>query len=605
MYKVFLSFLLFVSCQWQDKKAESILLIAVENFSSESLLCNEEQRERAKGFSDLCQDAVRFSHVFTPSPLSQASLASILTAKYPYEHGLWHNGSRYLKENWETFAETAVEKGYRTAFFSGGSSIWRKSGLSQGFEWFDDNVGVDLGYYYRPVAQNFSRFVRWLDLEVQNDPFVSILYIPDLQFEQSETFTDTGLKRERNIEGQFQELDESLSSLFSELKKRGRWNNTYIILFGLNGQTKSYRQKELNPINLHSENVQVAFFAKPPRKPRDLGLNWKVDHNYSLVDLGYSIFRFLGKEMQKKDYLPRKSIFQALEEKDNSIHKWNRSILVESAWGQRHGLSNTRLSIRNGHFLYLHQESAVYFNTLIDRLETTPIVWKEENPFSITEGLLQAVQVAFWQPIADDEIAKWQLSSQLFSIYRDEYILSFLEELADQRLDDQQLQNWRAKFALQNRDWKSLLMTGLKNKNDNWVYVARKNRKKGKVQELQLQPCLRLFAKDHFRSQQAKRDESTPPKCEDEMSLSLFQWVERKGKERERARETFIRHYIKHSLDQEILGHNYRLGMIWDISKQIQDKPHAVDLVLSLPEYSRYRKIVSTRMEFHQANRLQ
>src|SRR5690606_10347070 len=124
------------SCQWQSETKPSILVIAVDSLSSDFITCFDETESLNSGFATLCSESVRFTHAFTTSTMSVAALSSVLTAQYPYETSVFNNGSNYLLNEFETIAEVAISKGYRTSLFSGGAPVFRKTGLGQGFEVF-------------------------------------------------------------------------------------------------------------------------------------------------------------------------------------------------------------------------------------------------------------------------------------------------------------------------------------------------------------------------------------------------------------------------------------------------------------------------------------
>jgi arylsulfatase A-like enzyme len=119
-------------CSWRSNEKPSFLIIAVEGLNSESIDCANLDEDFEKGLGVLCAEGVRFTHAYTPSTQSQATLASILTGLYPKSHGVWHNGNTFLSENTMSVARVAVSKGYRTAFFRevrpfGENQAWRKA----------------------------------------------------------------------------------------------------------------------------------------------------------------------------------------------------------------------------------------------------------------------------------------------------------------------------------------------------------------------------------------------------------------------------------------------------------------------------------------------
>src|SRR4051812_44820860 len=73
------------SCSLNSSPQPSILVILVENLRFGSFSCGEgSESGRPQGLRAFCDEAVRFTHAYTPSVLSQATIASIITAKYPF-----------------------------------------------------------------------------------------------------------------------------------------------------------------------------------------------------------------------------------------------------------------------------------------------------------------------------------------------------------------------------------------------------------------------------------------------------------------------------------------------------------------------------------------
>ena len=83
------SFLSLAACVWEAQKDPSVIVLAVESFNARRFACDgingEEDRARDAGFSQLCKESIRFTHAYTPSLMSQASMASILMGRYPFE----------------------------------------------------------------------------------------------------------------------------------------------------------------------------------------------------------------------------------------------------------------------------------------------------------------------------------------------------------------------------------------------------------------------------------------------------------------------------------------------------------------------------------------
>src|SRR6266536_1936438 len=80
----------------------------------------------------LMEDAV--SHV----PQTRPSHVSLFTGRLPFEHGIRDNFSKPLDPGTPTLASILKERGYATGGFIGAYPVSRDSGLSRGFDAFDD-----------------------------------------------------------------------------------------------------------------------------------------------------------------------------------------------------------------------------------------------------------------------------------------------------------------------------------------------------------------------------------------------------------------------------------------------------------------------------------
>lgn len=585
-------------CEWQDQKKPSILIIGVEALSQSFISCGSQQKlEQKSGFQELCETSVRFTHAYTPSALSLPTLASILTARFPYEHGVWHNGAQFLSAKYETVAEVALQKEYRTAFFSGGPPIWRKSGLHQGFEVFDDNIAISPDHYYRPALETFQTTLQWLERDSKERSSFVAITVSDLQFPQWSTTTDQGGLREKSFDGQFEEVDESLFFLFKKLKELGRWDSTHIFVFGLNGQVSQNRPNELRGYNLYSENTQVALFIKPASRPRDLGLHWKEDKNISLVDIGATLYDLMGASIPRPaerllQVISLKPIFNS---KDLKIDE-SRLILIESGWSNWHNLGSSRFAVKKDNLLYLFDKKKQIYNTLTDRMETIPLplndysirnIVKEIDDFINYQGWLP------WEPPSSHFIDKIRLASQIWGEEsHEESIYEEFRQLMNKMPGDKELYNWWASVALNRKNWNELKKIADISLNSIWTFVAQSH-----LTEEPAWPknkCIRLLRQSY------KKFVRPPGKiCDDTLFLDLLSWMKQiEGSPLEsQYRDDFSRAYNIYIIDRDINLLNYTNGLTWDVSVKNLEGPSLTELILATPYYRNFDTTVKLRAQ--------
>lgn len=608
VFMVFAAVIAFSGCTLRSTQPSSIVVIVVESLGFGSFSCGDEATlDRGSGFRTFCEESVRFTHAYTPSMMSQATMASIVTGQQPYEHGVRHNGGQGLSGKAVTAAEVARDSGFRTSFFSGGPPIWRKSGINQGFEVFDDNIQLSINRYYRPARDVVGLFMNWLDLDGSRAPFFSMLFLSDLQFVDVPTVNELGELRESSYRSQIVEVDDSLGKLVRALKARKAWDNTHVFLVGVNGYSSETHADEARAFDLFSEATRVTLMIKPARKspgrstvnPPESAFNWKIDLNVGLADLGATLFDLLGAPIKKKapvDDTPVRVVsLKGVIQGPQPDWTDDRMIMSESAWAAWRGMGDIRYAIRKGPFLYLHDAKPQLFDTLTDTFETAPLPSSDPR-YSIYrdefQSFLQAITPRAWHAPDRHTIDKIELGQDLWHARApDADTLKQLKALSKRYPDDEQLLGWRALWALRLNDWAELkAISGKapfkdKNSHSAWAFVAARNlNEKMDIPDepcfafLKRQPVLKGCAAEGLSDLLTWKDESQPVNV------------------REKAMEVFLRSYAARVLATRVAEANFVTGLTWDTSLTHLDGPDALDLVLALPEMRKANTYLGRRL---------
>jgi len=348
-----------VGCGFRHSSQPNVIVLAVEGLGFDRVPCQNDTL--TDGFATLCQESIRFTHAYVNSTNSLANMTSILTADFPWEHGV-RGQSQWLRPHRETIPELAVERGYQTAFISSGLPMLAKSGLVQGFENFDDRIDLFSRPHFRPAAKVVKAFLKWLDQENPKS-FFSVLHFSDPLFPFEVSANSEGELRDLSVSSQLEEVSEELAGLIAQLKERDLWNSSLVALVGLSGGQ--------NPSSLKSDQTQVTLLIKPPRVKRDQATSWSVDDNVSVTDLGVSLYeRIVGalpSEMKGKASLS--SVYSDPEPDWDQ----NRLILTENYWSFENFGLDIVYSARRKHWFYIHEDPPRLYNTLTDRQEQAPL----------------------------------------------------------------------------------------------------------------------------------------------------------------------------------------------------------------------------------------
>jgi hypothetical protein len=577
---IFISMLLFTGCELSTSSQPSVLVIAVEGLSFETISCDSDELAGLRAF---CDESVRFSHAFTPSTMSQAAMTSLMTGLPPHDHGVRHNGDNFLSAKFKTLAEGALQRGYHTFFVSGGPPIWRKSGLAQGFEVFDDTMDLAPGIYYRPAKQVFRLVEQWLDGLDDTKPTFVTAFLADLQFPQHATRTEEGELRELSIAGQLDEVDESLDGLVKWLKGNKRWHSTNVVLLGLNSLEQP-ESTEPASLSLRSRSTQVALFIKPATRERGKVIQWGVDRNVSLVDVGYTMFSWIGIEPPQSSLadLKPQSLASALTQPEPNWPE-GRLLLSETAWPDWLEGAGVRWSIRQNQFLFIHDQRPLVYNTLTDRMENASMKTTDPLWTSLNGDVMRVLRTAQNPPFKG-------MTSHWFEQ------LEVARELWGQAgtsrtpRGDEPWAKWYLRRALKSKHWKEVKRLSQELGEPVGTYIAARHM--GETLPMPRNPCVRLMlaTKGDKKSFQSE--------CEDERVLALYAWqTSRDEEERAVAQDRFLKLYGQSWMDLQIGRMNYLNGLRWDVDRQWPEPPQVAEYLLTLKEFEPFNKKVSAFLE--------
>jgi hypothetical protein len=592
------------SCQ--NSKPPAVIVIAIDDFSVNDVVCSQDQLEsRPSGWLKLCRESIRFTHAYTTSTLSLPALASLVTGMYPFQHGLRYNSGQYLKPELRTISEEAVAKKWRTSFFSGGAPVFRKSGLHQGFEYFDDIWNVSPTEIYKTFKRSLVDFKDWYKDDVEDGPFLSFFYVPDLAYVTAEKREDFSLSRSTSFEAQLDELNSSLFGLFEFLEKSKRWKETTVIVVGLHGRpedggmadARSHDggQTEIKGKNLFAANTEIGLFIKPAQADgyrRLVAPPWKVDREVNLADVGKTIQEIITGEpsigsegvwplisLQKDLVLPVLTDFKP------------RPLLIESQWDP--WIENSawdRAAIVANHKLYLFNSShsGLVFNLLLDNYEALPLNVNEYKP-EYAKGLKSELEkIGFdssakkkpvsrresWRtrifqipyPLWIEFSASTELMKSIYKIHRD-----FPKQ--------KEITALTLKLAIENGDWQMVQTLGIEQNDTLLMQLAQRNLSQEPLKSTGplSHKCFELAASRGITLKEIRS-------CEDPL-FSRFLLEKTKN---DPLRE-FERFFEISVLREEIRKYDLALQLRFDPRHLEAQWPNLFDIFLALPENQKLR----------------
>jgi arylsulfatase A-like enzyme/Flp pilus assembly protein TadD len=146
---------------------QNVLLITIDTLRADAL-GSYGGRAATPNLDRLASEGIRFTFAHSHAVVTLPSHTSILTGRYPYEHGVRDNAGFRLADNAETIAEMARRAGMATGAFVGAFPLDRQFGLAQGFDVYDDVGGReapegDFSFTERRAEQVVAAARQWID----------------------------------------------------------------------------------------------------------------------------------------------------------------------------------------------------------------------------------------------------------------------------------------------------------------------------------------------------------------------------------------------------------------------------------------------------------
>ena len=146
---------------------QNILLVTIDTLRADAL-GSYGGRAATPHLDALARAGIRFDAAHAHAVMTSPSHASIMTGRYPFEHGVRDNAGFRLDDSAVTLAELAQAEGFATGAFVGAFPVNREFGLGQGFDAYDDLGGreasqADFAFSERRAEEVVANAREWIE----------------------------------------------------------------------------------------------------------------------------------------------------------------------------------------------------------------------------------------------------------------------------------------------------------------------------------------------------------------------------------------------------------------------------------------------------------
>jgi arylsulfatase A-like enzyme/Flp pilus assembly protein TadD len=263
----------------------NVIVITIDTVRADHLGCYGFRLIQTPNIDALARTSTRFSHAYTPVPITLPAHSSLFTGSFPMATGVHDFASNTLSTNAVTLAEILHEQGYTTGAFLGAPVLDSRYGLNQGFDTYFDHFdfsSVDeakTDEVKRPGDVVVDEALGWLKRSPQR-PFFLWVHLYDAHYPYAPPEPYASRYKTRPYDGEIAFADAQIGRLLSFLKTSASLTNSLVVLAADHGEGLGDHGEQKHGFFIYDSTLHVPLIVKiPGATPRVVG------EEVSLVDV--------------------------------------------------------------------------------------------------------------------------------------------------------------------------------------------------------------------------------------------------------------------------------------------------------------------------------
>ncbi len=289
----------------------NVVLITIDTLRHDHLGAYGYDRDTSPNIDAVADHGTLFEHSWAHAPSTRYSLPAILTGRYPlnvdYDYSV--QGWPGISEDNTTIAEIVQGQGYRTAAFTNHWYFSRVRSMDQGFDIYDNSnqrlhemdgdagPAETTGSSSRQQSDSALEFLAGhLEDDEADEPFFLWVhyYDPHYVYQKHEGF-DFGDERVDLYDSEIAFTDHHIGRVFDDLRQRGVWDETAVIVASDHGEGFGERGIYLHGYDLYAPQTRVPLVMRVPgTQPR------RIDMPVGHVDILPTIANLVGAEPSRE-----------------------------------------------------------------------------------------------------------------------------------------------------------------------------------------------------------------------------------------------------------------------------------------------------------------
>src|ERR1017187_3130041 len=245
-----------------------VILISIDTLRSDHLPAYGYRNVEAPALDAFRREAILYERAYSHVPLTLPSHATIFTGRLPAGHGIHDNLGYRLSPAAETLAERLKKAGYRTGGAVSCAVLSHVSGISRGFDFYDDAVEVTetrqiVSQVQRAGGVTAAVLESWIAGAGSGAPPFAFLHLyePHTPYEPPEPWKS---RFANPYDGEIATADDIVGRFLAFLREKGIYDRAVVIVLSDHGEGLHDHGEDEHGILLYREALQVPLLLELP-----------------------------------------------------------------------------------------------------------------------------------------------------------------------------------------------------------------------------------------------------------------------------------------------------------------------------------------------------
>jgi len=361
------------------REIRNVVLISIDTCRADRFGCYTSSLLGATPNIDaLAKEGAIFTRAQSTNALTLPSHSSMLTGTTPLQHRVHDNNNFHLSPESNTLAEILGSHGLKTAAVVAAIVLDGATGLSQGFDSYDDEMPNDgsprpgWNLNERQGDAITQRANAWLDANHNERFFLFLHYFdPHQAYLPPEPFKSRFLSDPYTGEVAF--TDACIGQVIKKLKSLGIYDDTLIIITSDHAESFGEHNEYTHSFFAYQTTIGVPLVVRVPplgsQSPDSSNTVTEISTPVSVIDIAPTILDLLG--VPQPEGIEGTSLSSLLASPQTPGD--NRYLYCESTFPTRYGCSAIR-ALTHGDWKYLHNTNPELYNLKDDAAETKNVL---------------------------------------------------------------------------------------------------------------------------------------------------------------------------------------------------------------------------------------